>query len=94
LERLFHNVPNIKDMIISKLEEINMKKIVGIAILLLVCASILCGTVAAAEGPVSAGPAPLSGDGDPGINQDDKPDIPGIGPAPYSGDGIPDGSGF
>ena len=71
-----------------------MKTIVGIAILLLVCGSILCGTVAAAEEPVSAGPAPNSNDGIPGIDQDLKPDIPGIGPAPNSGDGISDGSGF
>lgn len=71
-----------------------LKKIMGIAILLLVCGSILCGTVAAAEEPVSAGPAPYSGDGTPGIDQDLKPDIPGIGPAPNSGDGIQDGSGF
>ena len=61
---MFHNVPNIKDMIIfgiSKLEEKNVKKIVGIAILLLVCGSILCGSVAAIEEPV--GPADNSGDG-------------------------------
>ena len=44
-----------------------------------------CGIVAAAEEPVSAGPAPNSGDGDPGIDQSLKPEIPGIGPAPYSG---------
>ena len=71
-----------------------MKKQIGVAILLLVFASMLCGTVAAAEEPVSAGPAPYSGDGIPGIDQDLKPDIPGIGPAPSSGDGISDGSGF
>ena len=71
-----------------------MKKIVSSAILLLVVASMVCGIVAAAEEPVSAGPAPYSGDGTPGIDQDLKPDIPGIGPAPNSGDGISDGSGF
>ena len=36
-----------------------MKKIVGIAIVLLVCASIVCGVVAAEN---SVGPAPNSGD--------------------------------
>lgn len=71
-----------------------MRKIVSITILLLVFSSVLCGTVAAIEEPVSAGPAPNSGDGDPGIDQSLKPDIPGIGPAPNSGDGISDGSGF
>ena len=75
-----------------------MKKIVSIAILLLVCGSILCGTVAAAEEPF--GPAPNSGDGIPDGNgfDDDwqNADSPGdaVGPAPNSGDGIPDGSGF
>jgi hypothetical protein len=71
-----------------------MKKIVISVILFLVVASMICGTVAAAEEPVSAGPAPNSNDGIPGIDQDLKPDIPGIGPAPNSGDGISDGSGF
>jgi len=66
----------------------------GIVILLLVCGSILCGTVAAVEEPVSAGPAPGYQDGDPGIFQDEKPDIPGIGPAPNSGDGESDGPGW
>ena len=65
-----------------------MKKIVGIAILLLVCGSILCGTVAAAEEPVSPGPNPESGEGDP------DPIYWGPGPAPNSGDGIPDGPGW
>ena len=71
-----------------------MKKIVSVAILLLVCASVLCGTVAAVEEPVSAGPAPDSHDGIPGIVQAEKPEIPGTGPAPNSGDGIPDGPGW
>ena len=39
-----------------------MKKIVGIAILLLVFGGIFCGTVAA---EISPGPAPNSGDGIP-----------------------------
>ena len=76
-----------------------MKKIVGIAILLLVFGSILCGTVAAAED--SFGPAPNFGDGVPdgsGFDLDDwqNDDSPGdaVGPAPNSGDGVPDGSGF
>ena len=75
-----------------------MKKIVGVVILLLVCGSILCGTVAAAEEPF--GPAPNSGDGISDGNGFDDPwqnaDSPGdaVGPAPNSGDGIPDGSGF
>ena len=68
-----------------------MNKIVGIAILLLVFSSILCGTVAA---EISLGPAPNSGDGIPSGNQFIRPDNPGFGPAPNSGDGIPDGSGF
>ena len=76
-----------------------MKKTVCIAILLLVCASMFCGIVAAAEEPISAGPAPNSGDGDPDGSGFDEPnwqndDRSGIGPAPNSGDGDPDGSGF
>lgn len=74
----------------------NMKKIVGIAILLLACASIVCGVVAAEN---SVGPAPNSGDCIPdgsGFDQPNwqNPDNPGKGPAPNAGDGIPDGSGF
>ena len=67
----------------------------GIAILLLVIGSILCGTVAA---EISSGPAPNSGDGVsdgsgfPHICPNES--SPGDGPAPNSGDGIPDGSGF
>ena len=68
-----------------------MKKIVSIAILLLVFASIFYGTVAATN---SVGPAPDSGDGTPDGNQFIQPDSPGDGPAPNCGDGIPDGSGF
>jgi hypothetical protein len=73
-----------------------MKKIVGIAIVLLVCASIVCGVVAAEN---SVGPAPNSGDCIPdgsGFDQPNwqNPDNPGKGPAPNAGDGIPDGSGF
>ena len=71
-----------------------MKKTVCMAILLLVCASMLCGIVAAAQEPTSPGPAPDSGDGIPSGNQYIQPDSPGEGPAPNSGDGIPDGSGF
>ena len=74
-----------------------MKKILSIAILLLVCGSILCGTVAA---EISPGPAPNFGDGDPDgsgfpIPQECPNEAsPGDGPAPNSGDGDPDGSGF
>ena len=68
-----------------------MNKIVGIALLLFICGSIVCGVVAA---EVSPGPAPDSGDGIPSGNQFIQPDNPGVGPAPDSGDGIPDGSGF
>ena len=71
-----------------------MKKIVSIAILLLVVASMLCGIVAAAEEPVSAGPPDNAGDSIPDGNQYIQPDTTGIGPAPSSGDGISDGSGF
>ena len=39
-----------------------MNKIVGIALLLFICGSIVCGVVAA---EVSPGPAPNSGDGIP-----------------------------
>jgi hypothetical protein len=72
-----------------------LKKIVGIAILLLVFGSIFCGTVAA---EISPGPAPNSGDcvsdgsGFPHTCPNER--SPGTGPAPNSGDGIPDGSGF
>ena len=68
-----------------------MKKIVGIAMLLLVFASVFSGVVAAEDG---YGPAPLSGDGVPDGNQFIRPDNPGDGPAPNSGDGESDGSGF
>ena len=72
-----------------------MKKIVGIAILLLVFGSMLCGTVAA---EISPGPAPNSGDGvsdGSGLPHNcPNASSPGDGPAPNSGDGIPDGSGF
>lgn len=77
-----------------------MKKIVGMVILLLVCGSIFCGTVAAAADPF--GPAPSSGDGDPDgsgfyrtdswVNDGSHGDA--VGPAPNSGNGTPDGSGF
>ena len=72
-----------------------MKKILGIAIVLLVCASIACGIVAAE----SVGPAPNSGDCIPDGSGFEQPnwqneDNPGMGPAPNAGDGIPDGSGF
>ena len=71
-----------------------MKKQIGVAIVLLVFASMLCGTVAASN---SSGPAPNSGDGIPdgsgfGLDHWQNEDSPG--PAPNSGDGIPDGSGF
>jgi hypothetical protein len=66
-----------------------MKKIVGMALLLLVFGSVFSGVVAADN---SYGPAPLSGDGVPDGNQFIRPDAPGDGPAPDSGDGVPDGS--
>ena len=71
-----------------------MKKQIGIAILLLVFASMFCGTVAAVN---TVGPAPNAGDdvsdgsGFPESHWQNE-DSPG--PAPNSGDGIPDGSGF
>jgi hypothetical protein len=76
-----------------------MKKTVCMAILLLVSVSMICGTVLAAEEPVSSGPAPNAGDCIPDGSGFDEPnwqneDRPGIGPAPNAGDGIPDGSGF
>ena len=79
----------------QKLEEKKLKKIVGLALLLLVFGSIFCGTVAAG---ISPGPAPNSGDGIsdgsgfPQICPNES--SPGDGPAPNSGDGTPDGSGF
>ena len=68
-----------------------MKKIIGLAMLLLVLTSIFIGAVAAEN---SYGPTPSSGDGIPEGNPFIRPDNPGDGPAPSSGDGIPDGSGF
>ena len=65
-----------------------MRKIVSAAILLLVFASMLCGTVAAAEEPVSQGPSEVAGDGIPDGSQY------GPGPAPNYHDGIPDGPGW
>jgi hypothetical protein len=73
-----------------------MKKIVTLGILVLVVASIFCGTVVA---DISVGPAENSGDGIsdgsgfPTPNYQNEP-IPGMGPAPNSGDGVSDGSGF
>jgi Spy/CpxP family protein refolding chaperone len=66
----------------------------GIAILLLVFASMLCGTVAAAN---TTGPAPNAGDGvsdGSGFEGDHWQNGDSPGPAPNSGDCIPDGSGF
>ena len=73
-----------------------MKKI-GIAILVLVFASMVCGIASAAS--TAVGPAPNSGDcisDGSGFDQPNRQnqDSPGKGPAPNSGDGIPDGSGF
>ena len=73
-----------------------MRKIVGIAVLLLVLTSMACGLAAAAN---SVGPAPNSGDCIPDGSGFDHPnwqndDSPGRGPAPNSGDGVPNGSGF
>ena len=68
-----------------------MKRIAGIALLLLVISSVFCGIVAAAN---SIGPAPNSGDGIPDGSGIARPDTPGMGPAPNSGDGVPDGPGF
>jgi hypothetical protein len=70
----------------------NVKKIAGIAILLLVFASMICGIAAAA---ISVGPAPNSGDGVSDGSGLDAPFGQNADPgAPNSGDGIPDGSGF
>jgi len=69
----------------------SMNKIVGISLILLAFASMVCGIAVA---KVSPGPAPEYGDGIPSGNQFIQPDNPGVGPAPNSGDGIPDGSGF
>jgi len=66
-----------------------MRKIVSVAILLLVFASMLCGMVTAAEEPISKGPSEVAGDGSP-----DDSNGYGPGPAPYSGDGTPDGPGW
>jgi hypothetical protein len=69
-----------------------VKKIVGIAVLVLVFASIFCGTVAAVN---VFGPAPNSGDGVSDGSGMDAPFGQNADPgAPNSGDGIPDGSGF
>ena len=69
-----------------------MKKIVGIAVLLLVFASMFCGTVVAAN---SVGSGPNSGDGVSDGSGLDAPFGQNADPgAPNSGDGIPDGSGF
>ena len=65
-----------------------MRKIVSVAILLLVFASMLCGAVAAAEEPVSQVPPEVAGDGIPDGSQY------GPGPAPNSHDGYPDGPGW
>ena len=73
-----------------------MKKIITLGILVLIIASIFCGTVAAVD---PFGSAPNSGDGvsdgsglvEPYCQNEDRP---GEGPAPNSGDGISDGSGF
>jgi len=73
------------------LEEIKLKKIVSIALIFLLVASMVGVAVYADNSP---GPAPDSGDGVPSGNLFIRPENPGVGPAPYSGDGIPDGSGF
>ena len=90
LKSVFGNIPTTKNG--DKI----MKKI-GIAILVLVFASMVCGIASADSN--SVGPAPNSGDCIPdgsGFDQSNQqnPDSPGKGPAPNSGDGIPDGSGF
>lgn len=72
-----------------------MKKAIRVILLLSVIITsltVLC--VSAAEGPVSPGPAPLSGDGIEDGNQDIQPDTPGKGPAPNAGSGLSEGSGF
>jgi hypothetical protein len=73
----------------------NMKKI-GIAILFLIFASMVCGIASASN---AVGPAPNSGDcisDGSGFDQPNRQnhDSLGMGPAPNFGDGIPDGSGF
>lgn len=68
-------------------------KNIGITILVLILASMVCGIAAA-----SVGPAPNSGDCIPDGSGFEQPNPlntgNGNGPAPNSGDGIPDGSGF
>jgi hypothetical protein len=70
----------------------NVKKI-GITIVVLLFASMICGIAAA-----NVGPAPNSGDCIPdgsGFEQPNRLNTGnGNGPAPNSGDGSPDGSGF
>jgi hypothetical protein len=71
-----------------------MRKIIGIAVLLLVFTSMFCATVAASNSP---GPAPNSGDGvsdGSGFGEDHWQNEDSPGPAPNAGDGVPDGSGF
>jgi hypothetical protein len=102
LERSYHNVPYIKSRHVSarRISRFDrMKRTVYMAILLLVSVIMICGIVAAANEPISLGPAPNSGDGIPDGSGFDElnwqnEDSPGIGPAPNAGDGIPDGSGF
>jgi hypothetical protein len=102
LERSSRNVPYIKSRHVSarRISRLNrMKKTACMAILLLVSVSMICGIVAAAEEPISPGPAPNSGDCIPDGSGFDEPnwqneDRSGIGPAPNAGDGISDGSGF
>ena len=73
-----------------------MKKMISIAIIVLVFATMFCGIVAAANsfGPLLDGPAPNSGDGVSDGSGLDNPVNPGMGPAPNSGDGVSDGPGF
>ena len=60
MKRIFQNILYLRDITISEVEENKLNKNLGIAILLLVFASMFCGTVAAINSP---GPAPNSGDG-------------------------------
>ena len=85
-----------------KQEERKWEKNFGIAILLLICGSILVGTVAALAEPFE--PAPNSGDSDPDCSGFDRTEThpwvddgsfgDAVGTASYSGDGVSDSSGF
>ena len=70
-----------------------MEKIFVIALMIILVATMFCGSVMASAPNSGDGVSDGSGwDGNPPQNGD--PDTESYGPAPDSGDGIPDGSGF